>query len=265
MTSTLDLTSYDLLLVNTSGGKDSSVTAWIFTKLAEAQGVKDRIVLVHATFKEEWKGTVDLVKKQAAQLGLPLEVVERHRKDGSPDSLLEYARRRGKWPSPKQRWCTSDFKRAPIAKVITKRAPGLDRPARVLNVMGHRAQEGFKRAKMPAFQSDKRATNGRRTVEIWRPILSMKVDEVWKIIRENQIPQHRAYSLGMPRLSCVFCIYAPKEALVVAGRDNRELLQEYVDVEKEIGHRFKNDMSIAEIQVAVEAEGPSAAIPDWNM
>ena len=50
---------------------------------------------------------------------------------------------------------------------------------------------------------------------------------------------HHAYDLGMPRLSCVFCIFAPESALLVAGKHNPDLLKQYVAVEEKIGHSFK--------------------------
>jgi len=257
----MDLTAYDLVLLNTSGGKDSSVMAWNVTKMAEAQGVKDRLVLGHATFREEWKGTVEVVKKQAEQLGLPFHVVTRG------EGLLDYVRRRKMWPSSMARYCTSDFKRAPIDKLITQLAPGLERRLKVLNVMGLRAQESPARAKKVPFKVNERRTNGRRHVDDWLPILDMKIEEVWETIKANAIPQHVAYSLGMPRLSCVFCIFAPKAALVLAGKqeENKELLKEYVAVEKEIGHSFRKDFKIAEVLEAVEAGQDSGQVADWKM
>lgn len=255
----MDLTQYDLVLLNTSGGKDSSVMAWTVTKMAEAQGVKDRLVLGHATFREEWDGTIEILKKQAEQLGLPYHVVTRG------EGLLDYVRRRRMWPSSKARYCTSDFKRAPIDKLITKLAPGLDRRVRVLNVMGLRAQESPARAKKVAFKVNERRTNGRRHVDDWLPILGLKLGEVWEIIKANALPQHAAYSLGMPRLSCVYCIFAPKAALVLAGKHNLPLLREYVQVEKEIGHDFREGFKIAEVLAEVEAGKDAGPVADWKM
>lgn len=255
----LPIEEYDLILLNTSGGKDSSVAAWVVAELAEEAGVKDRVLLVHATFREEWEGTVEIVREQAGQLGLPLEVVSRG------EGLLDYVRRRKMWPSPRQRYCTSDFKRAPIDKVITRRSPGVARRARVLNVMGIRAEEAPARAKREPFRRDERRTNGRRLVDEWLPIFDMKLKEVWKFIREKGIVQHEAYGLGMPRLSCRFCIYAPKAALMLAGKHNPELLREYVAVEKEIGHTFKMDFRIEEVLEELEAGAEPEPISDWKM
>lgn len=130
----VDLLSYDLILVNTSGGKDSALAAWYIRQLAEPLGVLDRVQLVHATFPEEWPGTVELVRRQAAALGLPIEVVSRG------EALLDYVLRRRKWPglTRQARYCTSDFKRAPVDRVVTARTPRRRwqlRPWRVLSIM----------------------------------------------------------------------------------------------------------------------------------
>ena len=55
----------------------------------------------------------------------------------------------------------------------------------------------------------------------------------------------------MPRLSCCFCIFSPRSALLLAGKHNPELLAEYVAVERRIGHRFRVDLSLADIQAAL--------------
>jgi 3'-phosphoadenosine 5'-phosphosulfate sulfotransferase (PAPS reductase)/FAD synthetase len=257
---TPDLTSYDVILVNTSGGKDSSVMAHQVITQAKAAGVVDRVVLVHATFREEWQGTEALVHRQAAALGgIPVEVCRRH------EELLDYVARRGKWPSNKARYCTSEFKRAPIDKVITRIATRPGHQVKVLNCMGLRAQESSARAKKVAFERDARRTNSKRLVDVWLPIFSMSTAAVWAYIREHAIEQHEAYALGMPRLSCVFCIFAPRNALLLAGKHNPDLLAEYVAVEKTIGHTFREDQSITEIQEALAAGEQPTAVASWVM
>jgi 3'-phosphoadenosine 5'-phosphosulfate sulfotransferase (PAPS reductase)/FAD synthetase len=255
-----DLASYDWILINTSGGKDSSAAASVVHDRAAAAGVLDRLLLAHATFEEEWPGTVALIQAQADQLGLPLRVV------GRGERLLDYARRRGRWPSPRQRWCTSDFKRAPIDRIITSLQPrrGID-PARILNVMGIRAEESPARAKRQPFRRDERRSNSRRLVDEWYPIFRWTTAQVWAYIRQRAIPTHPAYGLGLPRLSCRFCIFAPRDALILAGHANPDLLREYAAVEREINHAFRPDLKIAEILDAVERGERPASAPTWTM
>ena len=69
----------------------------------------------------------------------------------------------------------------------------------------------------------------------------------------------------MPRLSCCFCIFAPKDALVIAGRANPELLAEYVAVEQEIGHSFRNGFKIAEVQKAIADGYEPKNVQGWVM
>ena len=118
---------------------------------------------------------------------------------------------------------------------------------------------------MVPFQLLERASNGRRDVYQWLPLHDWTVDQVWEAIDESGLPHHWAYDIGMPRLSCCFCIFAPKSALVLAGRHNKELLEEYVRVEEEIGHTFKPDLTLREVLDEVESGETPETVPDWNM
>ena len=54
----MDLTTYDIILVNTSGGKDSQSMLDFVHGLAAEQGVADRLVAVHANLgRMEWQGS----------------------------------------------------------------------------------------------------------------------------------------------------------------------------------------------------------------
>jgi hypothetical protein len=108
--------------------------------LAERAGVLDRVTVLHCALGHvEWPGTSELARTQAEHYGVRYE--QRHREQGL---LLDQVRRRGKWPSASARYCTSDQKRGPARKLITQLVAELgelDRPARVLNCMGLRAEE----------------------------------------------------------------------------------------------------------------------------
>ena len=85
----------------------------------------------------------------------------------------------------------------------------------------------------------------------WLPIHNWSEREVWKRIYDSGVPHHKAYDLGMKRLSCVFCVFAPRKALIFAGQHNPELLSDYVAAERRMGHTFRVDQSLVEIQSAI--------------
>ncbi|RAS59492.1 phosphoadenosine phosphosulfate reductase family protein [Lentzea atacamensis] len=250
--STPDLASYDVILINSSAGKDSQAMLTHVVEQCDAAGVgRWRIIVVHADLgRVEWPGTLDLARRHAEAYGLYFEVVRRELGD-----LLDQIAQRGKFPSATARYCTSDHKTAQVAKLMTRLAKAhrrrnpstLFRPIRILNCLGIRAEESHARAKKVPFGPDKAATNSRRIVDRWLPIFTWTQDQVWTTIRRSGLPHHPAYDLGMPRLSCVFCVLAGSKELVLAAQHNPALAEEYAAVEQRIGHTFKADLSMAEI------------------
>ena len=94
-TGTVKLAEYDVVLVNSSAGKDSQAMLDVIAELAKAEGVLDRVVVVHADLgRMEWKGVRDLAEEQAAHYGFRFEVVSRPQGD-----LLQHVRERKLWPS----------------------------------------------------------------------------------------------------------------------------------------------------------------------
>lgn len=243
-----DLKSYDVILVNSSAGKDSQAMLDLLVEQATAAGVKERLVVVHCDLgRVEWAGTRELAEKQAKHYGLRFEVVSRPQGD-----LLQQVEARKMWPSSTARYCTSDHKRGQVRKVMTMLADEVratsKRQAHILNCMGLRADESPARSKKIGFEFDEGASNGRRHVDTWLPIHSWTTEQVWARIKQSGVAHHPAYDKGMKRLSCVFCIFAPKAALLIAGSHNRALLDTYVAVETAIGHDFRKGFKLRVIQ-----------------
>jgi 3'-phosphoadenosine 5'-phosphosulfate sulfotransferase (PAPS reductase)/FAD synthetase len=272
------LAEYDIILINSSAGKDSQAMLDYVYSLAIAEDVTDRITVVHADLgRAEWSKTKELAAEQAAHYGARFEVVSRPPSQkalpGVSGDLLDHIKERGMFPSSSARYCTSDHKRGQVSKVITQlvteRRTGAVRPmlgfrpVKVLSCMGLRAEESPNRAKLPQLKRDARQTNGKRIVDVWLPIQDWSTDQVWERIRQAGTRYHPAYDLGMGRLSCVFCIFAPKQQLVLAGKHNPELLEQYVQVEREIGHTFKADLSLAQVQQEI-ADGAQGGAGEWG-
>jgi 3'-phosphoadenosine 5'-phosphosulfate sulfotransferase (PAPS reductase)/FAD synthetase len=265
-----DLASYDIVEISSSGGKDSLAMAAYVAWLLRQAGLLDRGVVVHADLgRVEWPGTPALVAAQAAHFGLRFLKVRRAAGD-----LLQHVEAYGKWPTPTTRYCTADAKRGPIYTAFTalaaevRAARDSDAPVRILNCVGLRAEESPGRRRRPNLCRDPRPS-GKGTVKIvdtWLPIQHLTEAAVWSVCRASAAPIHPAYAAGFPRASCIFCIYAPEDALRLAGLLYPELLEEYVRVERKIGHDFKHHLPLAKVQADLAAGvRPSATIPTWCM
>ena len=256
------LSDFDLIVVSTSGGKDSQAMLSMLATRARELGILERLVAIHADLGAmEWPDTLDYARRQAEHEGVRFERCTRIGREARRDSsvytrgekygdLLDYTERRGAWPSPANRWCTSEFKRGPIQRTITALARehrtkhGAAHPVRVLECTGLRAQESPARAKREPV------TQGRQSKLIditkWLPIQDWSLEEVWREIEESGQPVHPAYAAGMSRLSCVFCIMASKKDLRIAASLNPELLERYTATEEKTGHRWREGMSLIE-------------------
>jgi hypothetical protein len=69
----------------------------------------------------------------------------------------------------------------------------------------------------------------------------------------------------MSHLSCVFCIFSPRNALLLAGKHNPQLLAEYAAVERRINHQFRKELALAEVQGDLEAGVEPGPITTWEM
>ena len=268
------LDGYDVLLVNISGGKDSQATLDVAVHAADAARARRRVVAVFADLgaADEWPGTAELAAEHAACYGVRFEVVRREvtGPDGTrrPQGLIDHIAERGKWPDAARRYCTSDTKRAPVYRLMTRlaaeqRAAGVTgRPVRILNILGLRAQESPRRALMTPFRRDERASNGVRHVDEWLPVHAWTTAQVWDRIERAGTRPHPVYAQGMPRLSCRFCVLASRSALVLAAQLDPDGARRRAELETAMGHQFRADVSMAEIIADARA---AAAVPaeDW--
>lgn len=270
--STPDFASYDVILVNTSAGKDSQAMLSHLVDLATTEDFgQATIIAVHCDLgRVEWQGTAELAQAQADAYGIRMEYVKREgtvRKDGvvlgdlldqvveRHESNVAKGREIAPWPSSTTRWCTSDQKTSQVGKLITSLAAEFAHadgsPVRILNCLGIRAQESAARAKKEVFGTE--SSNSRRHVDRWLPIFDWTTEQVWATIKASGLPYHQAYDQGMERLSCCFCVLATKADLIIAAKANPALATEYAAVEAKVGWRFTDKLSMADIIEAAQA------------
>jgi 3'-phosphoadenosine 5'-phosphosulfate sulfotransferase (PAPS reductase)/FAD synthetase len=243
----IDLTDYDWIVINTSAGKDSQALTEHVVRLSEEFGVRDRLVMVHCDLgRAEWEGTLELAAEHALHYGVRFEVVQRDR-----DLLHQVEFERKLWPIKGRCYGTSDHKTSQVAKLHTalsretQDVEGVKRKVRILDCIGLRADESDKRsARLAAMVEEHgeayQVTRDTRNVQStkWYPIADWALDDVWECIEGAGTRTHEAYSLGMTRLSCCFCIMASKSDLRIADKHNPDLAREYLRIEEAIGHNF---------------------------
>ena len=231
-----------LVVINHSGGKDSQAMTAVIRAIVPA----DQLVVIHAELPGvDWNGTE--AHARATTAGLAFHTVR------AGKTLLEMVERRGMFPSPGQRQCTSDLKRDPINKLIRRlvraRGNGL-----VVNCMGLRAEESTSRARQPALKVNNRMSKAGRVVLDWSPIHDFTTADVFVTIAAAGQEPHWAYAAGMSRLSCCFCIMASRQDHTTAARLNPALYRQYVALEKRI------DFTLSPSRQSLEAiTGISAA------
>lgn len=234
--------SFDHIVVNISGGKDSSVLMqWVRDNFKNHPSVH----YIHAVIDIDWKETKAVVQKQCDHFGVLPIFVQATFGDGSPKGFLSkltsprVSRETGepgeqKFPDMGNRWCTSELKMAPIHKWIRNNLEG-----KVLNLMGERAEESPKRAALEPLRKDEKLSIKGREVWNMSPILSLSESQVWEIIHKNKIPIHPCYSWGVNRASCAICIFSSNEDIKVAAKRAPEIVKKYVAAEKKISHTFR--------------------------
>ncbi len=112
--------------------------------------------------------------------------------------------------------------------------------------------------------TDEAASSGRRTITTWLPILRWSDRDVWQAIADAGTPYHPAYDSGMKRLSCSFCVLADEDSLVTAARLRPALAERYLALEQQLGHTFKDGLSIAAIVARARELGPLPLVADGS-
>jgi hypothetical protein len=135
------------------------------------------------------------------------------------------------------------------------------RPVHLLNVMGLRAEESPARRGRVLYAGNLATSNGRRRVDDWYPIHDRNLVPVWERIATAGTRSHQAYAAGMSGLLCRFCVLSSRADLVCSARLNPDLADRYAEVERRIGHRFRADLTMADVIAEARDAGQLALIP----
>ncbi len=211
-----------LFVINHSAGKDSQTMTIYLKAIVPAE----QLVVIHSHLPEvEWEGTIEHIQNTIGDL--EFHVVQ------AGKTFIEMVEHRQKFPDANNRQCTSDLKRGPIEKKI-RQLSRLKSRKLIINCMGIRAEESPGRAKKNQFTYNFQQSKAGRKWYTWYPIFGLQLQEVWDMIAYAGQKPHWAYSQGMTRLSCCFCILASQADLKTAAKCNPALYKTIVELEKKL-------------------------------
>lgn len=245
------------LVISVSGGKDSDVMALTLAKLHSARGWTGQLVMVHADLgRMEWRQSLPHCYDLAEKIDARLAVVRKQRKIGGQmrdyDLLMGFRQRMYKltdengnvtaphWASSAARYCTSDWKRAPIDKWIRNT---WKEDADVVCAIGLRRDESSARAKKPCMRERKGATaktKGRNVFD-WHPILHYTMEDIEAVCDEFCWQLHIAYSKGNDRLSCQMCVLACPTDIKNGVENDPKLYRQLVAMELHSGYAYQQN------------------------
>lgn len=248
----MNVKDYETFIVGVSGGKDSTAVAlWALDNLP-----RDKIKFVHHPTGASWPETDGYLLYLQDKLDIRIETVTAgdrsiHRtrtvlnitKDlESCTNLFDMVKSMGHWPHWRIRWCTKYLKSYPVRLY----AQEFDRP---LLISGVRGEESYKRATLNDYDPIDARWKGvaKYKCHWYFPILSWSLPEVFQYLDFHEVEKNPVYKY-VSRVGCWCCpCDCSNQNVLQFCRRYPELAKKWVDLEKEINMRWRNDVSLASL------------------
>jgi 3'-phosphoadenosine 5'-phosphosulfate sulfotransferase (PAPS reductase)/FAD synthetase len=233
-------------VVNHSGGKDSTrMLGFIRTNFPDAPAYA---VMADTGFEHQRPiSAADFARQRCAEFGLELTVVRHPRR-----TYLEMVEKRGMFPSPQFRQCTSDLKRGPIDKFIRSLPHKV-----IVNCIGIRSEESNPRSRLSPLTSNQNLSTRCRTVYNWLPVFDQMLSEVLAWHWVNAIRLHPVYvpeyhkdgTTGgyLRRFSCRVCIFSTDADLAAIHLHDRPAFDAVAELERKMKFTMRPGASLIQI------------------
>jgi len=243
---------YNTFIVGVSGGKDSTATAlWAIDNLP-----REKIKFVHHLTGASWPETDEYLLYLQNKLDIKIETVSAGdrpiihtrtilniTKDlEACTNLFDMVHIRGHWPNWRIRWCTKNLKGYPVRLY----AQEFDRP---LLISGVRREESYKRATLHDYDPLDARWKGitRYKCHWYYPILSWSLANVFEYLNLHGVKKNPIYKY-VSRIGCWCCpCDCSNQNVLQFCKQHPELAKRWIDLEREIGMRWRNDISLASL------------------
>lgn len=232
------------ILIFYSGGKDSQACLiWAVNKYG-AQNCE--AVFCDTGWENEL--TLNHIKETTAQLNVKLVIIKSQKYDG----MIDLARKKGRFPSVKARFCTEELKSKPAIDYVLSKSENL------IIIEGIRKNESISRSKMNEsctyfqyyFQpmvNGKTHTYRKKDILKWckefnadkfRPVFNWSAEQVIDYIKESGQLPNPLYYMGFTRVGCFPCIMARHREVKLIIENHPEQWEKIKQYEKEIGSTY---------------------------
>ena len=209
-------------------------TTYEFVRYLEAEtGVAIR--WVRADFTDRINNKAEYIRNHWADDGVADEKIKRALETLKPtgNPFLDLCIWKGRPPSTKARFCTSELKVIPMTEQVLM--PLTDAGHEVYSWQGVRRDESRARAELNELDE---VGGG---LFNFRPILDWTVDDVFAMHKKHGIEPNPLYRQGMGRVGCMPCINCRKDELLEISKRFPEELERIAEWERIILNASKRD------------------------
>jgi len=188
--------SFNRVLVNFSGGKDSMATVAV---LLDYGVPREKMTLVFCRTPLDYPDLEGFVRDFAAKEALALEVIGKQMTEEEKAAMF----RKNGWPLQNRNWCTITWKIHPTNAFFCDN--GYTGRQDLVVCEGWRKEESERRA-----QAKDRAMHAGHKIFIARPILDLAKGQVLALVEKHAWQLHYSYRYR-DRLGCIFCFATTRE------------------------------------------------------
>ncbi len=208
-----------MIIASVSGGKDSGAMALAL----RAAGIPFRAVFMDTGW--DHADTLDYIRGPLTNAIGPIEEI---RSEHTMESLI---RAKGTFPRQLRQFCTYELKVRPMRSYLDAL---MDDGEDVVNAVGIRAGESFRRARMTPWEHSEGFD-----CDVWRPLLHWTEQDVIDAHHEAGLLPCPLYLRGASRVGCWPCINASKDDLRVLIEHDPDRIDQIRALEQEIGGQVK--------------------------
>ena len=203
--------------VGISGGKDS--TALLLWMVYESGIPWEQIICSFCDTQNEAPETYEHIAMLSAKI-FPVQWLE-------TEGFIQLAKRKGRFPSTKARFCTQELKLLPTKAFLEDLS---ERYEEVIPVSGVRRAESLDRNKLNEWGDPLESYFG---LKEWRPLIAWTLKDVLAIHAKYDVALNPLYGMGATRVGCFPCINSNKREMRLLATSFPQRIEQIREWEKD--------------------------------